>query len=142
MMIYLQRDGLRSAVCDRKDMKQLKQYGLIGLALVIALVLWLTFAPPRFWLNLTKPVDLGDPVAAGIQVVEKYDCRSCHRIEGRGALIAPALDDVAVRLDDVSLRLWLRNPRAIKGNTAMPNFHLSDSEIEAIVAYLESLVRE
>lgn len=41
------------------------------------------------------------------------------------------LEISAARLDDVSLRLWLRNPRAIKGNTAMPNFRMSDSEIEA-----------
>lgn len=106
------------------------------------LILWFTLSPPRFWLNLTKSVDLGDPAAAGEQVVNQYDCRSCHRIAGQGALKGPALDDAAVRLDDVSLRLWLRNPRAIKGSTAMPNFYLSDSEIEAIVAYLEKLATE
>jgi mono/diheme cytochrome c family protein len=116
-------------------MKQ--KYGIVVAAVV--LLIWFLFAPPRFWLNLTRAVDLSDPVAAGEQVTAKYDCRACHRIEGQGALIAPALDEAAVRLDDVSLRLWLRNPRAIKGNTAMPNFRMSDSEIEAVVAYLESL---
>jgi mono/diheme cytochrome c family protein len=121
-------------------MKQ--KYGILGATAVVLLLIWFLFAPPRFWLNLTKAVDLSDPVTAGEQVVAKYDCRSCHRIAGQGALIAPALDDAAVRLDDVSLRLWLRNPRAIKGNTAMPNFRMSDSEIEAVVAYLESLVDE
>ena len=28
---------------------------------------------------------------------------------------------------------------AVKGATSMPNFHLSDAEIEAIVAYLTAL---
>ncbi len=121
-------------------MKQ--KYGLGGITAVVLLLIWFLFAPPRFWLNLTKSVDLTDPVAAGAQVVEKYDCRSCHRIAGQGSLIAPALDDAALRLDDVSLRLWLRDPRAIRGNTAMPNFRMSDSEIEAVVAYLESLAAE
>ena len=121
-------------------MKQ--KYGIMGAMVVILLLIWFLFVPPRFWLNFTKAVDLSDPVTAGEQVVAKYDCRSCHRIAGRGALKGPALDDAAIRLDDVSLRLWLRNPRAIKGNTAMPNFHMSDSEIEAVVAYLESLVNE
>lgn len=120
----------------------MKQYALIGLAVILVLVAWFTFSPPRFWLNLTKAVDLSDPITAGEQVVVRYDCRSCHRIAGQGALKGPALDDAAARLDDVSLRLWLRNPRAIKGNTAMPNFHLSDSEIEAIVAYLASVAAE
>lgn len=116
----------------------------VGLAVtaVFLLTIWLALAPPRFWLNLTKSVDLSDPAAAGEQVVVRYDCRSCHRIAGQGALKAPALDDVTIRLDEVSLRLWLRNPRAIKGSTAMPNFRLSDSEIEAIVAYLERLAAE
>jgi mono/diheme cytochrome c family protein len=104
-----------------------------------ALAFWLLLAPPRWWLNLTKPVDLSNPVQAGAQVVEKYGCRTCHRIDGRGSLKAPDLAGVTARLDNVSLWLWLSNPRAVKGNTAMPNFHLSDAEIEAILAYLRAL---
>jgi mono/diheme cytochrome c family protein len=104
-----------------------------------ALALWLLLAPPRWWLNLTKPVDLSDPVRAGALVVEKYDCRGCHQIDGRGSLKAPDLAGVTERLDNVSLWLWLGNPKAVKSNTAMPNFHLSDSEIEAVVAYLTAL---
>jgi nitric oxide reductase subunit C len=102
---------------------------------------WLVFAPPTWWLNLTKEVDLTDPVRTGTALVEAYDCRRCHQVDGRGALKAPDLAGVTGRLDRVALRLWLRNPRAIDGNTAMPTFHLSDSEIDAIVAYLEFLDR-
>jgi mono/diheme cytochrome c family protein len=111
---------------------------LVALALAV-LALRLLLAPPRWWLTLTKPVDLSDPATAGAQVVEKYDCRSCHRIDGRGSLKAPDLAGVTERLDNVSLWLWLGNPKAVKGNTAMPNFHLSDAEIEAILAYLRAL---
>jgi mono/diheme cytochrome c family protein len=109
---------------------------LIGIILV-ALITWLLLAPPRFWLNMIKVVE---PTAGiGAQLVEKYACRDCHRIAGEGALKAPNLEGITRRSGDpvhVTLRLWLRNPRAIKGDTAMPNFHLSDSEIEAILAYL------
>ncbi|RMG95981.1 MAG: cytochrome c [Chloroflexi bacterium] len=107
--------------------------------LIPIIVLWFVFAPPRWWLNLTKSVDLTDPVATGQALVEKYECRSCHKIGGAGALKAPDLNGVTERLDEVAIRLWLRNPRAVKGNTPMPNFHLSDSEIEALVAYLTAL---
>lgn len=113
-----------------------------GAILPVILVLYLLLAPPRWWLNATKQVDLTDPAATGQQLVSHYDCRRCHRINGEGALKAPSLDDATARLDDVSIRLWLRDPRAIKGNTAMPNFRLSDSEIEAIVAYLKTLSAE
>ena len=109
---------------------------LLGV-LVVLFVAWFVLTPPRFWLNMTKSVD---PTAAtGAQLVEQYECRSCHRIAGTGALKAPSLDGVTLRSDDpvhVTLRLWLRDPRAVKGDTAMPNFRLSDSEIEAILAYL------
>lgn len=117
-------------------MKRKRSY-FIALGIAI-LVLWFLVAPPRWWLNLIKPVDLSDPVKAGAQVVEKYDCRSCHRIDRRGSLKAPDLASATERLDTVSLWLWLGNPRAIKSNTAMPNFHMSDSEIEATIAYLRS----
>lgn len=109
-------------------------------ALAVALVaLWFLLNPPRWWLNAIKPVDLTDPARTGAQLVEKYDCRNCHTVGGRGALKAPDLAGVTGRLDNVSLWLWLGNPKAVKSNTAMPNFHLADGEIEAIVAYLRSV---
>ena len=109
---------------------------LIGV-LVVLLIAWFALSPPRFWLNLTKSV--APTAVTGAQLVEQYECRACHRIAGTGALKAPSLDGVTLRSDDpvyVTLRLWLRDPRAIKGDTAMPNFRLADSEIEAILAYL------
>ena len=109
---------------------------LIGV-LVVLFFAWFVLAPPRFWLNMTKSV--APTAATGAQLVEQYECRSCHRIAGTGAIKAPSLDGVTLRSDDlvhVTLRLWLRDPRAVKGDTAMPNFRLSDSEIEAILASL------
>ena len=34
---------------------------------------------------------------------------------------------------------WLHDPNAVKLGSKMPNYHLSDDEIDALVAYLESL---
>jgi len=118
----------------------MRKFLLPALIVVAVLALWLVLSPPLFWLNMTKSVDMTPEM--GAQLVEKYDCRSCHRIGGQGALKAPGLDDVVQRhvQEDpalVTLRLWLRNPKAVKPNTAMPNFHLSDSEIEAILLYLQ-----
>ncbi len=117
----------------------MRRHIVVVCLIAIGLILWLVVSPPRFWLNLTKSVDLSNPIVAGEIVVGKYECRSCHQIDGVGALKGPSLDGITNQLDNVSIRLWLRNPDAIKGNTAMPNFHLSDSEIEAVLAYLVSL---
>ena len=104
-----------------------------------AIVVWLWLLPPRWWLNYTKPVDLMDPVGAGKSIVMNYACRQCHLIGGEGKAKGPSLDGVTDRLDAVSLRLWLRDPRSIKWNTPMPNLQLSDPEIEAISSYLKAL---
>lgn len=116
-----------------------KRITVIFVVTAVLIIFWLVFAPPRLWLNLTKSVDLSNPAVTGEQLVADYNCRRCHRVGGGGSLKAPNLAGVTERLDDVSLRLWLHNPKAVKGNTAMPNFHLSDSEVEAIVAYLQKL---
>ena len=38
-----------------------------------------------------------------------------------------------------NLRLWMKNPQAIKPGSKMPDFNLSDQHVRQIVAYLESL---
>jgi cytochrome c2 len=111
---------------------------LLSIILLVVLAAWLLIAPPRWWLNLTKPIDLTDPIAAGAQLIDQYECRKCHRLGDGGALKAPDLTGVAQRLDEATLRKWLADPQAIKSNTAMPNLRLSDSEIEALVAYLQT----
>ncbi|RLT45139.1 MAG: cytochrome c [Chloroflexi bacterium] len=115
--------------------------GVVAIVVVLVMVvLWLVVSPPRSLLNITKSVE---PTAiVGGELTEQYGCRGCHRIGGEGALKGPDLDEVVRRQIEadpaqVTLRLWLRDPRAIKSSTAMPNFHLSDSEIEAILLYLQ-----
>jgi cytochrome c2 len=111
---------------------------IMGLAVVA--VAWFLLSPPRFWLNLTKQVNPRPEV--GAQLVDQYDCRSCHQIAGVGALKGPSLQGITQLINDpaqVMLRLWLQNPKAVKSDTAMPNFYLSDSEIAAILAYLKQL---
>ncbi|GAP64095.1 nitric oxide reductase subunit C [Ardenticatena maritima] len=119
----------------------MKRYAPLGILVVLILVVWFWVSPPRFWLNMTKRVAPSPEV--GAQLVEKYGCRGCHTIGGQGAILAPNLDQVVRRNKEedpafVTLRLWLRDPTAVKPNTAMPNFKLSDTEIEAILQYLQT----
>lgn len=75
----------------------------------------------------------------GAALVEKYECRKCHTVGGEGALYAPNLDKSVTYLTGEALYAWLSDPRSVRPNTPMPNFHLSESEIRAIIAYLKSL---
>ena len=77
-------------------------------------------------------------------------CAGCHTIRGTEASgdIGPDLTHVAgrstiaaVALPNTpeSLAAWIRDPQHVKPGTKMPDLGLSDAEIGALVAYLESL---
>ena len=38
-----------------------------------------------------------------------------------------------------ALKAWLRDPNAVKLGAKMPNYHLTEEQIDALVAYLYSL---
>jgi mono/diheme cytochrome c family protein len=114
-------------------------WGYILGAFLLIISLWFIISPPRAWINITKRVDLSDPVRTGEVLVNRYECRNCHMVGDKGGWIAPSLVGVTNTMEEETLRSWLLDPNSVRGPTAMPNFTLSDSEIEAIVAYLQAL---
>ena len=84
---------------------------------------------------LSKEKDL---VKAGEKLVEAYDCRACHTIKTGGRDIYPNLTRAGEKLRPEWDKKFLKDPSAWDVYTYMPNFHLSEPEIEAIVAYILS----
>ncbi len=80
-------------------------------------------------------------------------CVACHAVGGTDASspAAPNLTHFAdpthqcfagcnwETTDRKALEAWLRDPNAVKLGAKMPNYHLTDDEIDALVAYLTSL---
>jgi cytochrome c oxidase subunit 2 len=77
-------------------------------------------------------------------------CTNCHAIQGTEAqaTIAPDLTHFAARgtfagamfeVNERNLARWLANPPAMKPGAKMPDYGLSQDEIDALVAYLMSL---
>jgi cytochrome c oxidase subunit II len=80
-------------------------------------------------------------------------CVECHAVGGTTAagLAGPELTHFAdpthecfagciwETTDREALEAWLRNPDAVKLGSKMPNYHLTEQEIDALVAYLYSL---
>ncbi len=83
-----------------------------------------------------------DHAGAGKAIFIGKDCRTCHKVGGKGgnmANTAPDLAGVSKRRSAAWLKTWLKNPRKVKKGTFMPNFHFNKSEIHALVAYLQTL---
>jgi cytochrome c oxidase subunit 2 len=75
---------------------------------------------------------------------------NCHNISGTAAngRFGPDLGHLMSRATIASgaaanttqnLRLWIQNPDAIKPGSLMPAMKLSDSDLDAVTAYLETL---
>jgi cytochrome c oxidase subunit 2 len=80
-------------------------------------------------------------------------CMSCHQIGGLEAVTEPAqpapdLTHVGSRQtiaagllqnDPDDMARWLRNPPGVKPGSLMPNYHLTDEQIDALVEFLGTL---
>jgi cytochrome c oxidase subunit 2 len=92
-----------------------------------------------------------DPLAAeGEKVFLEGACVNCHAVEGTDAQarLGPDLTHFASRAtfagaifdnNTENLVTWLRDPPAVKPGSQMPNYNLSEDDINALVAYLQSL---
>jgi len=103
------------------------------------------------WANAQKQLPKQDEsVSAGRNVFETTACVNCHAVDGTMATgrFGPDLTHLMSRSTIASgaaentpekLRLWIQNPDAIKPGSLMPAMKLSDTELDALVRYLETL---
>ena len=96
------------------------------------------------------PAQVDDAVARGRRVFESTACVNCHAVGGTTAQgrFGPDLTHFASRetlaagaapITPENLRLWIRNPDAIKPGSLMPAMNLSDEDANAVADYLASL---
>lgn len=88
--------------------------------------------------------------AKGLALFQQLSCTSCHAIKGTpaNAQVAPDLTHVASRrqlaagiVDNTpeNLHRWLADPQKVKPGVLMPNFNLTDEQVNELVAYFETL---
>jgi cytochrome c oxidase subunit II len=97
-----------------------------------------------------QPAVQDEKANAGKQVFETTACINCHTIKGTVAdgRFGPDLTHLMARQTIAAgaaentrakLRLWIQSPDAIKPGSLMPAMQLSDENLDAVVAYLETL---
>jgi cytochrome c oxidase subunit 2 len=103
------------------------------------------------WVRSQKqPGNQSANVVAGRRVFETTACVNCHAVGGTNATgrFGPDLTHLMSRTTIASgaaqntnenLRLWIQNPDAIKPGSLMPAMKLSDTDLDALVRYLETL---
>jgi cytochrome c551/c552 len=69
----------------------------------------------------------------------RYGCQACHQIAAKGGYVGPPLDKIGSRLNSGWVFHWLKNPQGSKPSTIEPNNNLSDTEANALTAFLMTL---
>ena len=84
---------------------------------------------------------INETVALGKKVWEDNNCIGCHTLLGEGAYFAPELGNVYKRFgnntDAIKAFIATRPKEGIPGRRSMPQFNLSNEELEAIAQFLK-----
>jgi cytochrome c oxidase subunit II len=103
------------------------------------------------WVSQQQQAAVQDQkAAAGKHVFETTSCINCHAVNGTAAdgrfgpdlthfMSRATLASGAIENTPANLRLWIKTPDAIKPGSLMPAMQLSDPDLDAVVAYLETL---
>lgn len=82
--------------------------------------------------------NLTPQVVQGKALWEKNNCIGCHTLLGEGAYFAPELGNVYKRRGGDFIKGWIKAmPTKVAGRRQMPQFNLSDAELDAVVAFLK-----
>lgn len=104
----------------------------------IALSLFATFTAYSMYVytagtQVPQPVAFDDKVSAGQQLFQENNCIACHQFYGLGGYMGPDLTNVisATGKGPLYARAFIKN-----GTVKMPNFHLTDEQTDAVIAFL------
>jgi mono/diheme cytochrome c family protein len=78
-------------------------------------------------------------LTAGRKLIQESNCAACHRTEGVEKQWTPSLDGIGSKVNRSWLVNWLKNPKAYFVKTRMPNFLLSDEEVNILADFLMTL---
>jgi len=110
---------------------------LLGTLSSAVVFLALTWDTQKQVVALSHADKIDDRVVAGKRAFEKYNCNDCHTILGFGGYYAPDLTRVIQRIGENGFRFRVKSPEKAFANSwrKMPNLHVSDAEIENMVAF-------
>lgn len=116
-----------------------------GSAFFLAIYIGLT-VHTHYYMETTSTPALSESVVRGKEIWEKHSCINCHSLLGEGAYFAPELGNVWVRYGGkenpegarAGLKGWMRAmPTGAPGRRQMPNFNLSEQELDDLIDFLE-----
>lgn len=105
------------------------------------LLLALTFDTVKSLPQTDNRENLTEQVVKGKHVWENNNCIGCHTLMGEGAYFAPELGNVYKRMGNskeaIIAFIKFRPKNGIPGRRSMPQFNLTDDELDAVAEFLK-----
>ncbi|WP_374501508.1 cytochrome c [Zoogloea sp.] len=109
-----------------------------GTVFFILLFIALTFDSMQTLPKRDNRSNLTPAVVAGKKVWEVNNCIGCHTLLGEGAYFAPELGNVYKRRGPEFIKAWIQSqPTGTPGRRQMPNFHLTEQQLNDLVEFLK-----
>lgn len=122
-----------------KSMARNVFYG--GSLFFILVFLGLTFHTEKVLPERDNRENITEEVALGKRVWEENNCVGCHTLLGEGAYFAPELGNVYQRFGNskeaIKAFIQSRPREGIPGRRSMPQFDLSEEELDAVAEFLK-----
>jgi nitric oxide reductase subunit C len=109
-----------------------------GSVFFFLLFLVLTFDTTRKLPKSDHRENLTQEVVRGKHIWETNNCIGCHTLLGEGAYFAPELGNVYKRRGEAFIKVWMKAmPTGAPGRRQMPQFNLSEEQLDDLVAFLK-----
>ncbi|MGP8245088.1 MAG: cytochrome b N-terminal domain-containing protein [Bryobacteraceae bacterium] len=89
--------------------------------------------------NATALVDAPEFATQGALVYQSHQCSACHRVNGVGMAVGPALNGLSRRQTRSWVAEHFANPQKLSPGTPMPPYKFSPRDLDNLMAYLFSL---
>ncbi|MGL1833016.1 c-type cytochrome [Rhodocyclaceae bacterium SMB388] len=107
-----------------------------GTVFFFLLFLALTFDTMKVLPKSDNRGELTPGAIAGKHIWETRNCLGCHTLLGEGAYFAPELGNVYERRGPDFIKAWMQAmPTNAPGRRQMPQFHLTDQELNDLVEF-------
>lgn len=114
-----------------------------GSLFFLLLFLALTFDTNQKLPKRDNSQNITEQVARGKRIWETRNCIGCHTLLGEGAYFAPELGNVYTRRGGDAggsefIKAWIKaQPTQAPGRRQMPQFHLTEEQLEDLVQFLK-----
>lgn len=108
------------------------KYKLIVILLLI--VSFLTYSGFIYKSLPASDMSVTEETNNGKMIWQQYNCTACHQVYGLGGYLGPDLTNTFSLKGPEYIAAFLKS-----GTVTMPNFHLNENEIAALIAYMKNI---